>query len=234
VLYANRTSRFRSPHCGKHSARTEISSVRNSGAATVSLAYCARMPPYTPAEAPGEQSRVLSSFVSAELPTIAPVRFQFELITQTNTNRDAVTAKAVRSHGLTVRYSHHSPGRRSSHGSQTLPNSHTYKANGHSLVSVVGQRDRRNSSELQRLSPCSPRLTPWPIRQAAHSKWLSCSKLLPLQWGSTGRETSMTYASEASATPYPNWTKRGRLRRIKPHVPRRDTGPVRQLMRSAW
>jgi hypothetical protein len=26
---------------------------------------------------------------------------------------------------LTVRYSHHSPGRRSSHGSQTLPNSHT-------------------------------------------------------------------------------------------------------------
>src|SRR3984893_8138594 len=34
-------------------------------------------------EAPGEQSRVLSSFVSAELPTIAPVRFQFELIAET-------------------------------------------------------------------------------------------------------------------------------------------------------
>src|ERR1700730_14955312 len=40
----------------KHSARTEISSVRNSAAATVSLAYCVRMPPYTPVEAPGEQS----------------------------------------------------------------------------------------------------------------------------------------------------------------------------------
>src|ERR1700730_3549694 len=104
LLYANRTSRFRSPHCGEHSARIEISSVRNSAAATVSLAYLARMPLYSPAEAPGEQSRVLSSFVSAELPTIAPVRFQFELIAETHTNGDVVTVKAVRSHGLTVRY----------------------------------------------------------------------------------------------------------------------------------
>ena len=105
LLCRKRTSRFRSPRCAKHSARTEISSVRNSAAATVSLAYCARMPPYTPAEAPGERSCGLSRFASAELPAIAPVWFQFELAAETGINGDVVTVKAIRIHGLTVRYS---------------------------------------------------------------------------------------------------------------------------------
>jgi hypothetical protein len=56
VVVSDENPRFRSPPCAKHSARTAISSVRNSGAATGSLAYCARVPPRTPAEAPGEQS----------------------------------------------------------------------------------------------------------------------------------------------------------------------------------
>ena len=86
LLCRTRTSRFRSPPCAKHSARTAISSVRNSGAATGSLACSARMPLRTPAEGPGEQSCGLSRFASAGLPAIAPVWFQFELAAETSTN----------------------------------------------------------------------------------------------------------------------------------------------------
>jgi hypothetical protein len=39
-----------------------------------------------PADAPGEQSCGLSSVASAELPAIAPVWFQFELLAETSTN----------------------------------------------------------------------------------------------------------------------------------------------------
>jgi DNA-binding winged helix-turn-helix (wHTH) protein len=50
------------------------------------IGNCARTPPHMPAKAPGEQSCGLSSFASAELPTIAPAWFQFELVAETCTN----------------------------------------------------------------------------------------------------------------------------------------------------
>jgi DNA-binding winged helix-turn-helix (wHTH) protein len=46
-----------------------------------------------------------SNFSSAELLAIAPVWFQFELVTETSTNGDVVTAKPVRIRGLNIRYS---------------------------------------------------------------------------------------------------------------------------------
>jgi hypothetical protein len=46
----------------------------------------------------------LSSFASAEL-LAAPVWLQFELVTETSTNGDVVTAKPVGIHGLNIRYS---------------------------------------------------------------------------------------------------------------------------------
>ena len=62
--------------------------------------HCARLPRLQANKPAG-----LSSFASAELLAIAPVWFQFELVTETGTHGDVVTAKPVRIHGLNIRYS---------------------------------------------------------------------------------------------------------------------------------
>jgi hypothetical protein len=44
----------------------------------------------------------------------------------------------------------------------------------------IGRWATGSAKLLGAASPCSLRLTAWPIRQAAHSEWHSCSTLVPL------------------------------------------------------
>ena len=99
------TSKFRSLRCATRSARSAISSVRNSDAATGSLAYFARTPQHGPADPAGERSRGFVEVWSGKTADNRPVWFQFALVAETSINGDVVPANTVRNHGLTVEHS---------------------------------------------------------------------------------------------------------------------------------